>query len=90
MEHHEYMQLPFDVIPLDIIDKYNLTNIAHNGRVYIIIWEGVYGFPQAGIIAHDRLKSTWRSTDINLLNSPQESGPINPDPYPSPSFLITL
>ena len=33
------------------------------------------------------LKSTSRSTDVNLLNSPYYSGPTNPDPYPSSSLL---
>ena len=58
MDHYEYMQLPFDIIPQDIIDWYNFIDISHNLKVYIDILKGMYGLPQAGRIAHDRLKIT--------------------------------
>ena len=51
------MQLTFDIIPQEIIDKYNLTNIAHNRKVFINIRKGIYGLPQAGMISHDILKN---------------------------------
>ena len=35
----------------------NLTDITHNGKVYTDIWKGMYGIPQSGRIAHDRLKN---------------------------------
>ena len=31
----KYMQLPLNIIPKEVIDEYNLTDIAHNGKVYI-------------------------------------------------------
>ena len=49
------MQLPFDITYQYIIDEYNLTEISHNGKVYIEIRKGVYGLPQDGIIAHKLL-----------------------------------
>ena len=39
-----------------MIGEYNLTEISHNRKIYIFIQKGVYVLPQAGIIAHDRLK----------------------------------
>ena len=36
------------------------------------------------------LKAPGKSMDTNLLNSPQESGQKNIDPYPSPSLLVNL
>ena len=78
------MKLTFDTTPQYIIDEYNLTNISHNGKDYIKIWKGMYGLPQSGIIAHEILKNTWRNTYINPLNSPQDHGPTNTDPYYSP------
>ena len=54
MEHYKYMQLPFDIIPQEIIDEYNLTDITHKVKVYINIQKGVYGIPQALRISHDR------------------------------------
>ena len=42
--------------PQEISDKYNLTEITHNGKVYIDTQKVMYGIPQAGIIEHDILK----------------------------------
>ena len=36
-DHYEYMQLPFDITPLEIIDEYNVSDISHTGKVYIDI-----------------------------------------------------
>ena len=35
MERYEYTKLPLDNIPEDIIQKYNLRNLAHKGFVYM-------------------------------------------------------
>jgi hypothetical protein len=56
MEHYEYMQLPIDIIPQEIIDQYQLLPLVHNGYVYIEIRKGMYGLPQAGIIANNKLR----------------------------------
>ena len=42
--------------PQEISDKYNLTEITHNGKVYIDTQKVMYGLPRAGIIAHGILK----------------------------------
>ena len=57
MDHYEYMQLTFDIIPQEIINGYNLTEILHNGKFYIDIRKGIYRLPQDGRIAHDWLKN---------------------------------
>jgi hypothetical protein len=52
----EYMQIKISDIPEEIIDKYNLHEIAmEDGYVYCKIRKGVYGLPQASIIAHELL-----------------------------------
>ena len=56
MDHYKYIQLPFEIIPQEIIDGYNLTDISHNGKVYIDIWKVMFGLLQAGRIAYGRLK----------------------------------
>jgi hypothetical protein len=39
------------------VDLYNLTKIAEdNGNVYIKVQKGIYGLPQAGILAHRLLE----------------------------------
>ncbi len=57
MPNPEYMYLHLDIIPNKIIDHYNLRNIVTpDGWVYIEIWKGRYGLPQAGILADQLLR----------------------------------
>jgi hypothetical protein len=55
MERYEYMQLPIALIPQEIIDKLNLTPLIHKGHVYLKRRRGMYGLPQAGILANQLL-----------------------------------
>ena len=51
-----YMKLPISIIPQEIIDAYNLTELAdEKGWVYLKIVKGMYGLIQAGKIANDEL-----------------------------------
>ena len=56
LKRFEYKFLPIDIIPQEIIEKYNLHKITKNGKVYIEIRKGMYGLPQDGIIANQKLK----------------------------------
>ncbi len=52
----EYMQIKISNIPKEIIDEYNLREIVtEDGYVYCKIRKGMYGLPQAGIIAQELL-----------------------------------
>ena len=42
MNRYEYMKLPLDIIPEEIIQKYNLINLAHKVFVYPLIGGGHY------------------------------------------------
>jgi hypothetical protein len=55
MERYEYMRLPIAIIPDEIIQQYNLLPLVHNGYVYMEIRQGMYGLPQAGILANQLL-----------------------------------
>ena len=55
MDNYEYMFIPINQIPQEIIDHYNLHNIVHKGKVYMEIHRGMYGLPQAGILAEKQL-----------------------------------
>ena len=48
MNRYEYMKLPLDIIPEEIIQQYNLKNLAHKGFVYMETQKVMYGIPQAG------------------------------------------
>jgi hypothetical protein len=57
MARYEYMRIKLTDIPEEIIIEYNLHEKATNdGYVYIEIQKGMYGLPQAGIIAQQLLE----------------------------------
>ena len=45
MNRYEYMKIPMDIIPKEIIQKYNLRSLAHKGFVYMEIQKDMYGIP---------------------------------------------
>jgi hypothetical protein len=52
----EYMKIHISLIPQEIIDVYELWNIVDDqGYVFIQINKGMYGLPQAGILAYQLL-----------------------------------
>ena len=55
MDNYEYMFIPINQIPQEIIDHYKLHNIVHKGKVYVEIRHGMYGLPQARILAETQL-----------------------------------
>ena len=44
----EFMRLPVNIIPEEIMQKYNLSKIMDDGYVYLRVEKGMYGLPQAG------------------------------------------
>jgi hypothetical protein len=40
-------------LPQETTDKYDLNELAQDGKVYIEIQKGMYGLPQAGIFANE-------------------------------------
>ena len=57
MNHYEYMRIPVKHIPQDIMDQYNLHDLIENSHVLVEIRKGMYGLPQAGLIAQERLNT---------------------------------
>ena len=57
MDRYEYMRLKLADMPEDVIAHYNLTEMATPDRfIYCEIQKGMYGLPQAGIIAQQLLE----------------------------------
>jgi hypothetical protein len=50
------MRIHITDIPDEIIDQYNLRQIADNEWVYIEVIGGMYGLSRAGKLAHDLLR----------------------------------
>jgi hypothetical protein len=55
MDRYEYMRLAINTLPDEIIQQYKLLDLVHDGYVYVEIRRGMYGLPQAGIIANQLL-----------------------------------
>jgi hypothetical protein len=50
------MVINLSSLPQETIDKYDLIELAQDGKVYIEIQKGIYGLPQAGILANELLQ----------------------------------
>jgi hypothetical protein len=51
----EYLRIPLKYLPAEIIDMFHLTPFIHNGYVLFEVLKGMYGLPQAGILAQNDL-----------------------------------
>jgi hypothetical protein len=55
LDRYKYMHMPLKPFPNDIIVHYSLHKNALRGYVYMEIHQGMYGLPQAGILANKLL-----------------------------------
>jgi len=56
LDRYEYMRIPLALIPQHMIDQYDLASKAKGSFMYCEIQKGIYGLPQAGILANKLLK----------------------------------
>ena len=49
------MKIPIDLIPMEVINEYKLLPLVHDGHIYMEINKGMYGLPQAGLLANKLL-----------------------------------
>jgi hypothetical protein len=56
LDRYEYMKMPLSLFPQDIINHYGLLDKALNSYICMEIHKGMYGLPQAGILANKLLK----------------------------------
>jgi hypothetical protein len=57
MVRYEYVRIKIDDVPEEIIIEYKLREkVASDGHVYVEIRKGMYGLPQAGILAQELLE----------------------------------
>ena len=55
LDRYEYMRIPVSIIPPAIMQQYNLDSLVEDGYVMVEIRKGIYGLPQAGILAYNLL-----------------------------------
>jgi hypothetical protein len=57
MARYEYFRMKLELFPEDIIAEYDLCNkVDATGKVHCKVRRGMYGLPQAGIIAQELLE----------------------------------
>jgi hypothetical protein len=57
MAHPEYMRIKLKDLPAEFVELYTLTNMVDSdGYIHIKIQKGIYGLPQAGILAQELLE----------------------------------
>jgi len=57
LKRPEFARIHLDDLPEEIINEYNLKEIATpDGWVYIRITKGMYGLPQSGALANEQLE----------------------------------
>jgi len=87
MARYEYMHLRITDMPEDFIEHYNLRDKATpNGYVYCEIQKGMYGLPQAGIIAQQLLEE--RLKKHGYRQSQTTPGPWKHDTRPISFSLV--
>jgi hypothetical protein len=64
MERFEYAHISIADIPKEIISEYDLSKLLDRDNcVYIEIQKGMYGLPQASVLAQELLSSAWQDMD---------------------------
>ena len=76
MDRYEYMKLPLDIIPEEIIQQYNLRNLAHKGFYIYKSKRGCMGYP-------NKKNYIYPSFDIRQHPSPQVCGSTKLTPFNS-------
>ena len=55
LEYFKYMKMPLSLFSVWIIKQYDLKKHAKEGWVHLKMQRGIWGLPQAGILANKRL-----------------------------------
>jgi hypothetical protein len=51
LERYEYVRISVSMVPDTIMNEYNLHSLVHNGYLYVKVRKGMYGLPQARLLA---------------------------------------
>ena len=63
LEKFYYLRIPIELISLELIDLYHLQDKVKIGCVYCEIICGVYGLPEASVLANTLLKTCLKEHD---------------------------
>jgi hypothetical protein len=90
MKRYKYMRLKMTDIPDEIIKEYKLDQkVTTEGYIYTEIQKGMYGLPQAGIIAQELLATDSKSMGTHRAKLFQDSGLMQRNQYVLLSWSMT-
>ena len=76
MERYEYFSMKLELFPEDIIEEYGLRDkVDTKGNVHCEVRRGMYGLPQAGIIAQDLLEKRLATAGYRQSKQHRAIGP---------------
>ena len=55
IQRYEYMNMKLEIILDEIVEQYNLKEMAPKGWIFVDIQKGVYIFPQTGPLESEKL-----------------------------------
>jgi len=70
LEHDEYMWLTRKQVPQSILDRYGDRIIWSGDKTMVRIAKGLYGLPQAGRLAHEKLTTLLAKHDYRPTSTP--------------------
>jgi hypothetical protein len=70
-------------LPQETIEKYDLNELAQDTKVYIKIQKGMYGLPQAGILANELLLNYSHSRNPRARPHGRTDEPKRPKSHPT-------
>jgi hypothetical protein len=86
----EFIQIKISDTPDEVIREYKLREKdTKNRSIYIRAKRGMYGLPQAGLLANKLLKNASPNTDTSKAHWYQDFGSMTQDPY-SLHWLSTI
>jgi hypothetical protein len=70
LERPEYIRIGMKFISAVTTTKYNLSSFVHNDSILFEVNKGMYGLPQAGLLAQDRLVEHLANYGYNQTQTP--------------------
>ncbi|KAL7485529.1 hypothetical protein ACHAW6_011123 [Cyclotella cf. meneghiniana] len=87
----EYLRVHLVDLPEEIIREYQLCNkVTNNGLIYLEVVKGMYGLPQAGLLANELLEQLLNKNGYYQSKLCRGYGNTRPDPFNSPWYLMIL
>ena len=77
MDRYEYIKLPLEIFPAEIIQQYKLQYLANNDFVCMEIQKGMDGLTQAGKFSNYKLKLHMKKFGYEQAHGGTKQAPFN-------------